>query len=250
MGTRHLTCVVKDGEYKVSQYGQFDGYVDGQGAVVLDFLSNKMDKEKFLNKLNDCRFVTEEKLTELWAEYGADGSGSVSFDIADEFDKVHPQLDRNLSAGVLEFIQENDSDDIMLKNDIEFANDSLFCEWLYVIDFDKNVLEVFNGFNQTPTTSDDRFHTSEPERDGDYYPVRLLKSYDLDNLPDEKTFVNECDPDMDEAEDEPEIDFSHDNIMYVIDQMRDGHQPNQDVIERLCSYMEANVDDIIKAHDK
>lgn len=26
MGTRHLTAVVIDGDYKVAQYGQWDGY--------------------------------------------------------------------------------------------------------------------------------------------------------------------------------------------------------------------------------
>jgi len=26
MGTRNLTCVMKDGQYKVAQYGQWDGY--------------------------------------------------------------------------------------------------------------------------------------------------------------------------------------------------------------------------------
>lgn len=31
MGTRNLTCVVLDGEFKVAQYGQWDGYPEGSG---------------------------------------------------------------------------------------------------------------------------------------------------------------------------------------------------------------------------
>lgn len=32
MGTRNLTAVYIDGEYKVAQYGQWDGYPEGPGA--------------------------------------------------------------------------------------------------------------------------------------------------------------------------------------------------------------------------
>ena len=38
MGTRNLTCVIKDGKYRVAQYGQWDGYPEGQGMNILNFL--------------------------------------------------------------------------------------------------------------------------------------------------------------------------------------------------------------------
>ena len=47
MGTRHLICVVSDGDYKVAQYGQWDGYPSGQGAAILEFLH----KEDLVSKL-------------------------------------------------------------------------------------------------------------------------------------------------------------------------------------------------------
>lgn len=41
MGTRNLTIVIdKQGALKVAQYGQWDGYPSGQGAVVLEFAKN------------------------------------------------------------------------------------------------------------------------------------------------------------------------------------------------------------------
>ena len=43
MGTRNLTAVYIDGEYKVAQYGQWDGYPEGQGMTALTFLRDKMD---------------------------------------------------------------------------------------------------------------------------------------------------------------------------------------------------------------
>ena len=40
MGTRNLTAVFMDGEYKVAQYGQWDGYPSGQGVDILNILKN------------------------------------------------------------------------------------------------------------------------------------------------------------------------------------------------------------------
>lgn len=45
MGARNLTAVYLDGQYKVAQYGQWDGYPEGQGITVLTFLRDKMDLE-------------------------------------------------------------------------------------------------------------------------------------------------------------------------------------------------------------
>ena len=46
MGTRHLICVVKDNEYKLAQYGQWDGYPEGQGVNILRFLRD-FDRDVF-----------------------------------------------------------------------------------------------------------------------------------------------------------------------------------------------------------
>lgn len=55
MGTRHLTAVFVDGEYKVAQYGQWDGYPEGQGLTCLEFarsvLANKTDRAAFAEKV-------------------------------------------------------------------------------------------------------------------------------------------------------------------------------------------------------
>lgn len=49
------------------------------------------------------------------------------------------------------------SDIIGLVNSEEFAADSLFCEWAYVIDLDKNTFEVYQGFNKKPIDKTERF---------------------------------------------------------------------------------------------
>lgn len=57
MGTRNLTCVVLDGEYKVAQYGQWDGYPEGQGRTILEFLSQEGAQEQLKLALKRCRFL-------------------------------------------------------------------------------------------------------------------------------------------------------------------------------------------------
>lgn len=39
MGTRHLICVFFQGKWVVAQYGQWDGYPEGQGVKIYRFLS-------------------------------------------------------------------------------------------------------------------------------------------------------------------------------------------------------------------
>ena len=60
MGTRNLTCVVKGGEYKIAQYGQWDGYPTGAGKKILNFLKNA-NLEIFSEKVSQLRFVTAEE---------------------------------------------------------------------------------------------------------------------------------------------------------------------------------------------
>ena len=62
MGTRNLTGVYLDGQYKVAQYGQWDGYPEGQGITVLTFLRDKMDLELFKEALRNSSYIPSEEL--------------------------------------------------------------------------------------------------------------------------------------------------------------------------------------------
>ena len=235
MGTRNVTAVVLDGEYRIAQYCQWDGYPEGQGSEVLDFLTNKMDMERFKEALRETRWVTDEEHTKLWEGFGADGSGFVSMDISNAFKEVHPQLDRDMGAKVLEFVQEQ-ADPVMLNDSIDFAKDGLFCEWAYVIDLDKGVLEVYSGFGQEAQPEGSRFG-SEVAENG-YAAVGLVKIYDLDNLPEEERFIKELTDDEDV--------LTEDNVNYVLSTLR---QRSDDVetVNHIANYIEANIDDFLEA---
>jgi hypothetical protein len=69
MGTRNLTMVINhQGEKKVAQYGQWDGYPSGVGVCVLAFLRNKELFQKFKSNLSKVRFLDEEGLDKEFLE--------------------------------------------------------------------------------------------------------------------------------------------------------------------------------------
>jgi hypothetical protein len=192
MGTRSLICVFKDGEYKVAQYSQWDGYPEGQGLDILNFLRNEFDRELFESKLNMIRFGTNEELYNHWKECGAGDSEWVSMEVADKHTKLYPENSRDTGAKILSIIQ-NTNKPLILDNSLAFAADSLFCEWAYVIDLDKNIFEVYEGFNQEPLDRNERFSFLDYQpahRTEKYYPVKLVATFDIDNLPTEEDFLN------------------------------------------------------------
>lgn len=191
MGTRHLIAVMKDDDYIVAQYGQWDGYPEGQGASVLQFLK-EMNRSLFEEKLKNVSFISQTELQSRWVEAGADPDSEwVTLEVAERMEELYPENTRDIGAEILSLIYKEDRP-IKVTNSISFAGDSLFCEWAYVVDLDKNVLEVYKGFNKDPLAESERFY--QYSRDGEYYPIKLLKSFDLNNLPSHDDFINSLTP--------------------------------------------------------
>jgi hypothetical protein len=181
-----------DGKYKIAQYGQWDGYPSGQGVIALRFL-RKMDRTKFVEALGRCRFITEEENKALWNECGANpNSDMVSMDVSNKFKARYPELHRDCGADVLGIVYGSQGE-VLLQDIIGFAGDSLFCEWCYVVDLDKNTFEVFKGFNKRKPGKNARFNdlATMVLKNG-YYAVKLMKTYPLDALPTEEEFLKQC----------------------------------------------------------
>jgi len=199
MGTRNLTMVIHQKETKVAQYGQWDGNPSGQGVNVLKFL-RKFNIEKFKQDLKRVHWMTptEEKALEALA----DNNG--------EWQDYFPQISRNVASDILFMI---DGRKLALRNEEEFASESLHNEWSYVIDLDKEQLEVYKGFQTKPVPKSERFakynekaekesmEFTDYKKDGSpkkkkhkYYPIKLVKIYKLNNLPSDKQFIAECEP--------------------------------------------------------
>ena len=63
------------------------------------------------------------------------------------------------------------------------------CEWAYIVDLDKNTFEIYEGFNKTALNESDRFY-SITKKDNEYHPVKLIKSYSLQELPTSTEFTD------------------------------------------------------------
>ena len=202
MGTRNLTMVInKEGETKVAQYGQWDGYPSGQGTTILSFLQ-AYDLDEFNEKLNVISFFNKKEEEEL----NNDPNWLTKY----------PWLTRDLGGEILKTIFNNkfvkktfdpvtfdyhystiEVDIKKLINQTTFAGDGLFCEWAYVVDLSKGTFEVYEGFVKTPLDSTERFYYLQKE-DSDYSPVKLVKEYKLSELPTGKEFLNDLEPNEEE----------------------------------------------------
>lgn len=187
MGTRNLTMVIANGKTKVAQYGQWDGYLSGQGLTVLNTIKkivNAGELDLFKKKVLALKWLTKKKEKEI------ETNGN--------WETAHPYLSRDCAAEILNAIHYNKLEMsrkevtingiVGLVNKESFAADSLFCEWAYVIDLDKNVLEVYQGFNKTPLTIEDRFYPLQ-DLNGEYMPINIIGSFPLNLLPDESIFL-------------------------------------------------------------
>lgn len=166
MGTRHLIAVVHGGQYKIAQYGQWDGYPSGQGVKVLQFCRDVLPARiaEFKTRLDGLKALDDKEIKRRWMD---------------------PWLSRDAGSKILHYVLDGAADGVRLS--VEFAADSLFCEWAYVLDLDTEVLEVYTGF-QKAAHSDGRF-ASLASKEGEYFPVRLLRSLPMSALPSDAEFL-------------------------------------------------------------
>ena len=182
MGTRNLIMVVSDGDMKVAQYCQWDGYFKGQGKTVVNFIQNEMNLEKFKKDVNSCRFMTDVEQKMKVSEFSA--SGWMNMDQSNRFNEKYPEMSRDTGAGILSLIQEKGG--LELTDSSNFANDSIFCEYAYLLDLDHKQLEVYRGFNKEPLEQNQRFFhlkgQKSPNSTDHFYPIKMIKTFPFQDL--------------------------------------------------------------------
>ena len=173
MGTRNSTLVKINHEYVVAQYGQWDGYPEGQGKTILETLLS-CDLQELREKCYLVKQINEQKMKNIyeqakWETKDKSEGSFMSMETANLIKSMYPQLSRDCGGEILREILNGARE---INRDVDFAmNDSTFCEWSYVVDFDEEKFEVYKG-------------TARPDN--------LLVSYDLNSLPTVEQFLQTC----------------------------------------------------------
>jgi glycine betaine/choline ABC-type transport system substrate-binding protein len=167
MGTRNLT-VVKNaaGDTKIALYGQWDGYPSYSGTTALAFLRDKTNRENLKQRLTLVQFITDEEADVIYK----------SFDSTDwenkDFLTEYPALHRDTGVKILEAVASA-TETVKTIDNTEFANDSLFCEGIYEVDFSTNsFITRYNG---------------------------ITVEFDLDNLPTDEEYLEVFENDLTNA---------------------------------------------------
>jgi hypothetical protein len=147
MGTRNLTMIKLNGELKLANYGQWDGYPTGQGETVAAFIQayllDDTLRAEFAAKVAKLKFATDAELEELEArevamlEAQRNGEHVATY-MLDKF----VAFDRDTGATILQKIW-NGLHCQIVKDDSEFLKDTLFCEWAYCVDLDTCKVDVY-----------------------------------------------------------------------------------------------------------
>ena len=159
MGTRGAYGFCKNGELKVT-YNHFDSYPEGLGQDILDFIHGTSIEE--MNKMCDDLQLIDEKIppTEEQIQKCRD-AGSIDLGVSNQSVTDWYCLLRNCQGDLAMNCKVG-----MMSDDKDFLQDSLFCEYAYIINLDDNVLEVYRGFQQTPPKG--RF-ANTPINENGYY---------------------------------------------------------------------------------
>lgn len=166
MGTSALIAIKHENQYKFSTIIHMDGYPKWTGRELINSIKAELNRELLLASLDLVKTV-EDNPTEIY------------------------------SAELISTLQDKPESVTYRTDDLWFGDNSLFCEWAYVLDFDSNTFEVFKGGNLEPLNENDRFYFTQAEgaeyREEQkqmlgrcYYPIRLIASYSLDDLPSEE----------------------------------------------------------------
>ena len=177
MGPRHITAVVSDGQFVVAQYGQWDGYPTGAGNAIVSIISGKIDQLKA--SLKHIVPVESGTVERYWTECGASDWGA-DIETCQRFKAKHVTLDRDTGPDVLNILIHTEVP-VELYLDVDFIANGLFCEWVYVVDLDSGMFEIYQGSQIRP--SENRFSSMFEGTINGYYPPKLVATYPLDELP-------------------------------------------------------------------
>lgn len=190
MGTRGCYGFRKNGIDKLT-YNHYDSYPDYLGKIMVTFC-----KETSLDEMNEIydRLIlvnendkpTQEQIEECKRYYNGDVSCKTPEDWYCLLRNAQGDLDAYKNG--MKYMIDS----------CGFIKDSLWCEYAYIINLDTDELEFWVGGQDKP----DIYNRYGVERDGDYYPCKMMASYPLVTISLDEYSVRDFVDDMKKAEKE------------------------------------------------
>lgn len=167
MGTRGCYGFRKNGADKLT-YNHFDSYPDCLGYTMVKFCKATSISE--LNEIFDKLILVNESAkhtAEQIKEYKQYYDGNVSRKTVEDWYCLlrNAQGDLDAYKNGLKYMIDN----------CGFIKDSLLCEYAYIINLDTEQLEFWVGYQDKP----DIYNRYGVERDGAYYPCKMIAHYSL-----------------------------------------------------------------------
>lgn len=197
MGTRGAIGFYRDGRTKAT-YNHFDSYPDVTGAEMVEYCKRfTVDQMKDVFDrlyLVSSRAHPSEEECEKFKSFADVSVGDVRVGASLENIEWY-QLLRDMQ-GTLKHYHMMDGYLAMIDGS-KFLQDSLFCEYAYIVNLDDEALEFYVGFQKEP--DDNRYQPEEPDDQG-YWGVKLVDVYPLKDLVIEDTetivgLMNATEPD-------------------------------------------------------
>lgn len=205
MGTRGAFGVIIGEQEKIG-YNQMDSYPEGHGVENLQWLRDAdLSRVRALAQsavvVDNDRKPTKEQVKALEAVTNLGVSDQSTDDWYCLTRRTHGHIGLMLECGYI-------------LDSAYFPLDSLFCEWAYIVDLDRNVFEVYKGFQKElpqkgrwagrPTDAENqenhKQHLEWCAENGrepwlsvtpDYKAVELIASWPLDALPSDEEFLGQ-----------------------------------------------------------
>jgi len=117
MGTRHLQTVIdKSGRVRIRQYGQWDGYPEGQGVEILQYLRSG-DLQKYQSELLKIEQINKKQISEV--------------EMDTNWRQNYPYLDRDCGSNIHQMIEDGKVKFVFFLQ----VGEEDWCEGFYTINF-------------------------------------------------------------------------------------------------------------------
>lgn len=138
MGTRGLTVVIKDGETKVAQYGQWDHYPSGQGVNALRILREEGLIDKLRANVDNIPEATDETWKQAFGDAGVgEVKDMVTLEEGQALEAAWPELVRDTATNILKLIAEGKVRALQ-RSTYPVADGDIWIEGQFIVDLDEN----------------------------------------------------------------------------------------------------------------